>query len=346
VVILAWYLLRPSAGGHRRQAVINTLFLALTALVVFVPLLRYALDVPEMFWYRTLSRLSETETAIAGSPALIFLQNQWRALLSFNWLGDIVWVNTVPTLPLLDFVSGGLFLLGAAFLLWRFLARRDWLAGLLLVGVPVLMLPSTLNLAFPNENPSAARMGGAIPVVALIAAYPLWALIKHLRAEPPGAGPGAMRLAGITVGALLLVSALVNYDLYFRRYQEQYRRSAENASELGALIRDFAHSLGSYDRAYVRPYPYWVDTRAVAMYAGNFGADAAIQAEDLSRFVDDPMPRLFIVHPRDRETIAALRQYYPAGRLSLRESRVPGHDFLLYFVPGTLDFDENSLPAP
>jgi hypothetical protein len=346
VVILVWHLLRPAARGRRLQALTHTALLAVTALLVFIPLLRYSLDVPEMFWYRTLSRLGSTETAIAGSPLLIFLGNQWRALLVFNWLGDVVWVNTVPGMPLLDFVSGALFLLGAAFLLWRFIRRRDWLAGLLLAAVPVLMLPSTLNLAFPKENPSAVRMGGAIPVVALIVAYPLWALLQHLREASPGPGAGHPRLAGITIGALFLLSAGVNQDLYFNQYPPQYRASSENASELGAVIHDFAHSIGSYDTAFVRPYPYWVDTRAVEMYAGNFGGEAAIQADDLGKYQGSAQPLLFIVHPQDRETVAALRQYYPDGKLSLRRSAYPDKDFLIYLVPGTFDLDVNTLPPP
>ena len=179
---------------------------------------------------------------------------------------------------------------------------------------------------------------------ALLAAF-FYALLWTLGRASRGMPTSVVTAVQFCLGPLLLLSAAVNYDLYFVQYPALYVLSAQNASEVGAVIRDFARSIGSYDRAFVRPYPHWVDTRAVEMYAGNFGADAAIQRDDLTRWVDDPQPRLFIVHRLDTDTVAILRENYPAGRLSLRQSRIPGRNFLLYFVPGTLDYDETALPA-
>jgi hypothetical protein len=188
-------------------------------------------------------------------------------------------------------------------------------------------------------------VSGLIPVVYVIAAYPAWLLFKHLRAQLPSrAGPwlgwGAML-------ALLVATASVNRNLYFVQYPPQYAHAAQNASEIGRVLRDFVDSIGgTFDTVAVRPYPFWVDTRAVGMYADNFGWDAAIQKEALGRMQGDPRPKLFILHRDDRETIAELRRLYPAGQLSLYHSSVPDHDFLMYFVPGTLNLDENSLPPP
>ena len=184
------------------------------------------------------------------------------------------------------------------------------------------------------------RAGGAIPVVFLIAAYPLWLLAKRA-----GAAPAGRWVAGAALAGLMGTAALVNNGLYFERYPEQYTASAQNASEIGKVIYNFAHSIGSYETAAVRPYPYWVDTRAVGMYADHFGWDAAIQEGDLGRLQDDPRPRLFILHRDDRETLAILRREYPTGSLSVYASAWPNHDFLIYFVPGTLDADENTLPS-
>jgi hypothetical protein len=349
---VAWFALWTWKRLAPAQLLRHTGLLLATTLIVFMPLFRYSVQRPDLFWERTLTRVGDLERAVAGSPLMTFLRNQWDAALMFNYLGDDVWANTVPFTPVLDLVTGALFVLGLAYLAARLIARRDAVAGFLLLAIPILLLPSTLNLAFPEENPSLVRAGGAIPVVALVAAYPLWLLLRVLREKLPGpAGAWA------SVGALAVVAggaAYFGYDLYFNVYPAQYRLAAQNASEIGAVIRDFAHSVGSYDTAFVRPYPHWADTRAVGMYAGDFGHDFAIQEQDLALPQADPRPKLFILHRHDftnrpdgqLPSVPELRRLYPNGTLSLYHSAIPHHDFLMYFVPGTQDLDEAALPPP
>ncbi|MBI3362147.1 MAG: glycosyltransferase family 39 protein [Chloroflexi bacterium] len=146
--------------------------MAIVAFAVFVPLFHYSVEVPEMFWYRILGRVSDAETQLPGPPAAIFLSNEWNSLRMFNWTSDVVWVNTVPNRPVLDTLAGGMFILGAAYVLFRLVTRPNVTDAVLLIGVPFLLLPSTLSLAFPNENPSVVRSASAIPLVFLIAAFP------------------------------------------------------------------------------------------------------------------------------------------------------------------------------
>ena len=73
-----------------------------------------------------------------------------------------------------------LFFLGVVQLLVRYIRQRHWLDLFLLVSVPLLMLPSILSLAFPDENPSLNRTGGAIIPVFLIAALALEGLLTGL----------------------------------------------------------------------------------------------------------------------------------------------------------------------
>lgn len=368
VALVAWVAVWNRSREHWAGLATNTALLFATTFVVFIPLFRYATEPANNFWYRSLSRLSTTENPITNSNmaraiaegwarnfggavipepalrALIFFQNQWNALRMFNWKGDQVWVNTIPSMPVLDFIAAALFILGLAFVVMRFFLRRDKIVGFLPIAILILMLSSTLSFAFPDENPSVVRIGGAIPFVFLITAYPLWLLVKQVRAA---FAPGVGAWAGLAVGGfVILIAAQVNQDLYFVRYPPQYKLSAQIASEIGKVIDNYAHSLGTYDTAYVRPYPYWVDTRAVGMYAGDFWRDFAIQKEQLGDPLADPRPKLFVLHLHDQETIAELRRLYPAGVLSRYTSAVPDHDFLLYFVPSVLNIDESSLPVP
>lgn len=336
------YLLSPQSRESRRALLLNLTGTAAVALAVFIPLLRYALEYPEMFWYRSLGRLSNEGASVAEAWR-VFWSNQWNAWQMFNWRGDQVWVNTLPGQPVLDVVTGGLFLLGLAYLLVRAVRQRSLRHALTLVFVPVLMLPSSLSLAFPQENPSVVRTGGAIVLVFLVAAQPLRLALAHAR-ERLG-GPAGAWAGGLLVGGLVLASAAQNYRMYFVDYAAQYIGPAQNASEVGTVIRDFAESIGTYDTAVVRAYPHWVDTRAVGMYAGRLGWDNVYL--DNARFgelKDDPRPKLYLLHRDDREAIAALRAVYPDGQLSRYHSARPHHDFLIFFVPGTLDLDEATLP--
>ncbi len=358
LAVVGVYALWPVAHGWRQHLLANTVLMFITAALVALPLARYALDNPAMFGERMASRLvGEYDVTVTGNPVVIFLQNNLNAALMFHWQGDIVWVNTLMGEPVLDAVTGGLLILGLAFAGVRLVTRRDWRMAALLVSVPILLLPSTLALAFPQENPSVVRAGGAIPVIMALAAYPLWLAwrrVTHLTAFDL-----ARPLTALALVAVLGVAAWQNHTNYFVRYPQLYRANAENASEIGAVIRAFANSVGSYDTAAVRPYPHWVDTRAVSMYAGHYWADfppamhdSAVQFNDLNRWVDDPRTRLFILHPDDvaglrndgaPPTLPELRRLYPTGTLSrYASSRGPSHDFYLYVVPASQD----SLPTP
>ena len=69
---VALYLLHRQSTGFRRQAAIGLLVTALVSLI-FLPLLRYALENPAMFSYRTMTRLSSSSRS--PETLQIFLHN-------------------------------------------------------------------------------------------------------------------------------------------------------------------------------------------------------------------------------------------------------------------------------
>jgi hypothetical protein len=349
----AWFALWAQNRENRARLFTHTALLFVTMFLGFLPLFRFLTDRSDLFWARMFSRMSDAEQAVQGSPLLVFLSNQWRAALFFNYESERgAWANTILNIPALDVITGALFVLGLAFVIARAVVRRDKVAGFLLIALPVLMLPSTLSLAFPEENPSFVRLGSAIPVVMTLAAYPLWLILKQFQTLLPARSAAWAKAAAL--GVIVGGAAAFTYNLYFVEYYQQYRLAAQNASEIGAVIRAFAESIGAYDTAAVRPYPHWADTRAVGMYAGDFWRDFAIQEADLGRYQGDPRPKLFVLHKNDftarpdgqQPSVPLLRQLYPTGALSVYHSKIPFHDFLIYFVPGTEDLDENTLPPP
>jgi hypothetical protein len=325
------FLLHPQSKGWRRQALTGLVVLGLVSLVVFLPLLRYALENPETFSYRSFTRLGTVEQPLPGPAGTIFLQNLWRAVTMFAWDDGEIWVHSVTHRPALDVISAVFFYLGVLLVSLRYLRQRNWLDIFLILSVPLLMMPSILSLAFPAENPALNRMGGAIIPVFIFVGLALdsWmrSLSENFRA------PWGARFAWGAAGVLVLLAAAQNYNLVFRQYYDYYKTASWNTSEMGAVIRDFAGSVGSLDSAYVLAYPYWVDTRLVGLNAGYPTKDYAIAADQLQDTLAERRAKLFLVNRDDQAGLAVLQQIYPDGVTQTHSATIEGHSFLIFFVP-------------
>ncbi|MEJ2304888.1 MAG: glycosyltransferase family 39 protein, partial [Anaerolineales bacterium] len=331
VAAILVYLVHRQSGGLRRQAVFYLMIVALVALVVFLPLGRYALENPGIFNYRTMTRMGTLERPLPGPAWQIFLKNLWNALIMFFWSDGETWVHSVVYRPALDVVSAALLFIGTILILVRYLRKRSWSDMFLLLSVPLLMMPSILSLAFPNENPSLNRTGGALVPVFIIVAYGLDTLLSSLRRQLKSFwGP---RVAWGLAILLLIWSSAQNFDLVFHQYYRQFLFSSWNTTELGHVIRSFADSVGTSETAWVVPYPYWVDTRLVGINAGYPIKDFALWPEDFEQTLNDPRAKLFLLKPEDTADVNLLKEFYPEGTLTRYTSKVETKDFLLFFVP-------------
>ena len=334
VIGVILYLLHKGSAGLRKLSIYHLGILALVALVVFLPLLGYALQNPENFGYRAFSRVGTLERPLPGPAYLIFLQNLWHALRMFAWDNGGIWLVSVSQRPALDMVSGALFHLGAGLLLVRYIHRRKWLDLFLLLSIPLLMLPSILSLAFPDENPALNRASGALVPVFVVVGVALDGLLQTLRRRYQN---HSVHVAGwALVGGLLILSAAQNYDLVFNRYQAAYETASWNTSELGQVIRQFSNSIGDRDSAWVLPYPHWVDTRLVGMHAGYPTKDYAIFPDQLETSLPVPGPKLFLLKIEDLEGKSRLQELYPWGWFQVYNSKYEHKDFLMFFVPPEL----------
>ena len=331
VMAVSLYLLHRQSAGQRKQVMWWTVALALFSFVIFLPLLRYISQDPQGFGYRMFSRVGSLEQPLPEGVFSVFLGNLWNALKMFSWSDGVIWVVSIPQYPALDIIAGGLFYTGAALLLARYIRRRHWLDLFLLVSIPLLMMPSILSLAFPDENPNLYRTGGAMVPVFLMAALALDGLMQafETRFEPRW----GKRFAWGAALALLAAFAFLNYDLVFNQYYQQYQLSAVNTSEMGQVIRDFSEATGDANSAWVMGYPYWADTRLVAINAGYPNKDYALFVNQLPATLENPRAKLFILNPQDQEGVAALKGLYPRGWLQTYVSKVETKDFLMYFVP-------------
>lgn len=328
------YMIHAQSKGARQDAFLWLVIAGLTSLFVFLPLLRYATANPEMFSYRALTRLGSIEQPLPAPWPAILASNTWNALGMFNWNNGNIWVHSVPNRPALDIVTGALFVIGVVLLLVRYVRERHWLDLFLLLSIPILLLPSILSLAFPDENPSLNRTGGAVIPVFLIAALALDGLIRAMTAQNRGRA-----WAYALTGLLLVWSSAQNFDLVFHQFDQNFRNNAWNTTDMGILIEQFRAQYGEADTVWIVPFPYWVDTRLPGIYAGIPNRDFALWQNDLSQSVPVPGPKMFMVKAslqdptqNDQKSIDILHQLYPQGTVTLHHSPIPGHDFWVFLV--------------
>jgi len=337
VVVAAFvlYWLHDQSKGARKDSLIWLMLLGLTSLFIFLPLLRYWFDDPQMFGFRAMTRLSSLENPITEPLFNIFFSNVWNALKMFNFDDGEIWVHSVMNRPALDVISAALFIIGVVLVLVRYIRNRHWLDLFLLVSIPLLLLPSILSLAYPGENPALNRASGAYIPAFLLGAMALDGLVTAIGVERKRAF-----VAWGLVGILLLISARQNYDLVFHQYNDSFRGGSWNTSDMGKVVKEFEQTYGSTDTVWIVPFPHWVDTRLPAVWAGIPNRDLAMWREDLASTLQLPEPKLFIVkahledpNANDQESLDILESLYPNGKLRMFDSDVSGHDFWIFFVP-------------
>jgi hypothetical protein len=145
---------------------------------------------------------------------------------------------------------------------------------------------------------------------------------------------GRVAAAGL-LALLLAVAARANFNRYFVDYAQTYRQSAWNSSEIATAIRGFAQSVGDAEHAWMMVYPYWVDARNVGTNLGQTGWAQTLANADAARTLpNDPANRLFVLSAQDHDNLARLETLFANGQPRLFHSRTPGHDFVLFYVPG------------
>ncbi len=305
--------------------------LALFALIVFLPLLRFAVDYPELIGLRTITRMTSAERQLPGDVLRVFFSNFWNCVSMPFWKNGNTWVISVPGRPGLDVVSAALYFIGLVLMFFRWLRSRRWQDLLLLLSIPILMLPSILALAFPDENPSLSRAGGALVPIFLITAIALEGLLSTLWKRSRG---GFGKFCTVVLGlALVGFAASQNYQIALVQYPDQYKRATWNSAQMGEVAKEFIQLTGKPDNVWVVGVPYWVDTRLVALSAGFIGKDYAVWPKDLELTLANEGPKLFIVKDDDVEGMTRLKEVYPEGFAELHTSEIDGRNFYAYIVP-------------
>lgn len=333
IAMILIYVLHNRSNDARFNAFYGLTIAGITTFIVVIPLFVYFLSNPDMVLYRSLTRVSDLERALPGNPVSIFLSNNLRALTMFAWDNGEVWVISVVGRPILDIVSAALFHIGVGLVLFRYIRKRYWHDLFILVSIPILLLPSTLSIAFPSENPSLNRTAAALVPVFLLVGYGLDGVFSSLGTF---LNRTRSQWAVLSLGLILFaLSALQNYDLVFHQYAEVYRASSWNTTELGQVVKDFTDLVGTPDTAWLVAYPHWVDSRLVMINAGYPYRDNALFPEHFNDTLPETRPKLFLLNIQDEANLQTLTELYPKGWVQRYQSQVETKDFWIYLVPPT-----------
>ncbi len=324
-----WWLLARGERARARRAIVGGLLALVMAALTLAPLIRYGIERPEHLLYRAATRLTSAEQAIPGDPAAIFLDNLKNVLLMFNYTHDVVWVANLPDRPAMDALLGALLVAGAAACLA--LSRRSgnpWPALTLAAGL-LMLVPSALSIAFPNENPSVVRTGGALPALMVVCAAAPALVLEQLRA----AGPRRAYLGALAAVAILGLAVVgVNQRRVFVDYPAQYCPQAQNASDIARELLAWEAAGGDRRAAWIVGYPHWVDSRAVGVWIGEITFPNTVMGPDEVRAVDlGGRPGWFVLNREDLPSLRALYERYPNGQERLVEgSRCAGRAFIVF----------------
>ena len=185
--------------------------IVISALIAVGPVAEFALRNPDTFFNRNATASIFYERAEPDLLTAIWTSTV-KHLGMFNFAGDQNGRHDLPGLPMLDPLSGALFLLGVALALRR---RRDARAVLMLLLFATLLLAGILSTDF--EAPQALRSIGVLPAVIYFVVLSGTAWYERLQAV---CSPrSARRLGLITACALLTWTGYANLDTYFNRQE-------------------------------------------------------------------------------------------------------------------------------
>jgi len=286
------------------------LVLVWAALVVAAPLLFHYVEHPEAMVSRArqvsifASGWLAREREITGrSTAALMLQQLWKSVSAFNYtLDPTYWYH--PSIPLLDFVSGLLFVIG---LFWA-TARWRWPAnGLLLLW---FWLAVVLGWVVTENPPSSMRLTIVAPALAALVGLGLKWLVAWARRMFGGG-----RVLWGLVLALLAAIAALNLHYYFAVYTPTRvygNPSAEVATELGRYLAQQDDGYIVY--FYGPPFMYW-GHGTLRFMAGDVVGQDVPQAGESSQ-AEEPDPRRgarFVFLSERLGELGLIRTRYPGG---------------------------------
>ena len=291
----------------------------LAAAIVIAPIAKYAVTKPESYFSRV-----QTTSLFTGKSSEERVEALWanaqKHLLMFNVRGDPNGRHNLPGEPMLDWVSGGLLVVGLLICLIRIRSPQyAFVPAWILVG----LLGGILSLDF--EAPQSLRAIAALPAVLLAAALPATQLIEEWRR---GAGRYLPQAGFWIVAALLLLPASVaNLQTYFVRQARDF--ASWNAHSTPETIT--AHLLREADPAVAKYVISLYDGHPTVRFLAPGVSYSRIETNTtLPLLREMPNGMMMILDIERRELYEETRRLYPGA--VYEEVRPPGNGPAVVYV--------------
>ncbi|HYS78813.1 MAG TPA: glycosyltransferase family 39 protein [Candidatus Dormibacteraeota bacterium] len=318
---------RRAAAAGSRKAVRALLLFAGTAFAVAAPMLLHYIHHPEHFTYprRVLSVFSP-KVATRDVPAYLE-RNLGRTLLMFHLRGDENWRHNLSGAPMLDPLTGILFLLGLVLVFRKEPAAAergardgggDWTrppaptAALLVGWLLVMLLPNILSV---EGVPHGLRSCGVLPAVALLGGIGFAGVSRRVRDRMGGRAAAAVALA-----TFLCIGGWTAYR-YFDVWGGEPLVARDHDGAFRAASRVLLAAPAGVDRLLVAngsgfpAYGHPVEAQ-VYLWEMRDHPPAVLGPMDAARMVLGGRPALIALIARDERIVQIIRDLNPGAPLS------------------------------
>ena len=322
VVILIGVGLRICSGFPGWRKLVDCLMsMAFASIISTVPLIQYSLRNPGIFFKRTEETFILNHLSDVSSVKAIW-ENIVEHLLMFHISGDPNPRHNLPFEPMLDDVTGTLFIAGLILILaqWRrplFLLFPCWVFVMLAPGI----------FSVPWESPQSLRSIGVIPAVLIISIVPLVYLSRLFNLNTRG----IFRKGGLfSIVILFGVIGYFNVSTYFGEQASHPDVFADFSTSETLMAKEMVkQSQNGYTLFSSRQFLYSLTASVVS---GNVYYEPLFAPRDLPISPDRVLHGAAIyLEPREAGIYDLLAGYYPSAKF--REIMAPhGGDPILYEV--------------
>ncbi|MBM4428888.1 MAG: hypothetical protein FJ026_00885 [Chloroflexi bacterium] len=311
VVIGAYFLLGLWLNWDRlRSQWSGILIFLVTAVLVSLPLLAYAVHHSEQFFHRVNQTSLFTGRPTLDSKIKALEGNVRKHALMFNVVGDPNPRHGIPGAPVLDRITAALFVIGVVYCAYRW---RTPAYLVLIIWFLIGMQGGVLSLDW--EAPQAHRSLLAVPAVCGLAAVPLGVAWNAWQRQ----GRGMALLGWGMVCIVLALVGYLNYDRYFHLQME--RSDTYNAFSAGdTAVARYVAKLG------VESYRYYLrnkDSRQFQFLV--YGANRETSLDYRFFWESEHLP---VREKTDKDVVYLLEPW----RIPL-----PASHFLWYYPEGTYE---------
>jgi hypothetical protein len=363
VVFLAFKIIQER--GFLRRSWRGLLLLALTAILVLLPLAAFVYRNQAIFLHRTSQVGVFAQGQGSSAPLLSLLDNARKVAGLFVWGGDIAITDNIalrPPLPLILALVLGIGILVAL----RRIRRPEY--ALLLIWFVWMLLPSVVT----ENAPSIRRAIGSVPALVLLMALGLawvfdllsaWSPLRNRRqtSTPPAKQPASVCsqwspwlrgvLSGVCMVVLLAYSALWGYRYYFVEWangKDLFHffdvglvKLGQYAATTPADTRLYYSPANEGDVVHV-PMTWQIRERTLHTFDGQWGLVLPPPAGSGTSY-------LVTTFLGDSWSLPVLRALYPTGSVSFQVNNLYGvpHSYA-YSVPGGIAPDlhiQHPVPA-